>query len=211
MAEYLNGGSGMDQQAWLRRKTESDAIKIAEKAAAKACYYRSIGDLEGEILATMVTLVFALIAFEGYFYELLEWGMDQRIIDKKDYSKIMPLEERVEKGVCLISGRSVDKGRQPYQDFVLLKRIRNALVHYRPAWETPEEEDPEQILKTVRSTNRFLLNENGARWQEKLLTSSCAEWAYKTTLKMIKYVHELCDLPCPKELETRLQDLEKAS
>jgi len=201
-----DSGRAKEEKAKVRGRVELYTLEIAEKAAAEAKERKNNGDLKGEMLSAMTTVVFSQIAIEGFFHLLLEQELKLkgRECEYQIVAKTARLDERIERGVCLISGRKIERGKQPFQDFELLRRIRNTIVHYTPTWETSEEDDPVALLEKVRTTKRFPLDETRARWEEKLFTAECAQWAYRTALKMVCYVYELCDVSCPKPVLDKL-------
>ena len=195
-----------EERSKVRGAVELYTLQIAEEAVDQSKKGKENGDLKEEMLSAMIAVVFSQISIEGFLHSLLE--QELKLKGKKcEYqivAKMARLDERIEMGVCLISGKKVERGKQPFQDFELLRRIRNTIVHYTPTWETNEEDDPASILEKIRTTKRFSLNETRARWEEKLFTAECAQWAYRTALEMICYMHDLCDVPCPKPVLEKL-------
>lgn len=193
-------------KAKVRSAVELYTLQIAEEAVEQSKKGKESGDLKEEMLSAMTAVVFAQITFEGFFHALLEQELKTKGREC-EYKKVMAvarLDEQIEMGVCFISGKEVERGKLPFQDFELLRNIRNALVHYEPAWETSEEDDPEAILGKIRATKRFPLNEARARWEEKLFTAECAQWACQTALEIIRYVYDICGVDCPKPIMERL-------
>jgi hypothetical protein len=77
---------------------------------------------------------------------------------------------------------SFDKGAQPYQDAQLLIDLRNALVHFRPAWYESSEIDKLGLRLKARFKQSGLLTSNdGSPWfPVKALGAPGADWAFKT-------------------------------
>jgi hypothetical protein len=142
----------------VRSATEIYALEIAEQAAQQALKGREDGNALKQMRASMVAVVFAMIA--------------------------------IEEGIKRATGNTFVKGVGPYQDFKLLKNIRNALVHYRPGWEGPEV-DPVKVLKQAESPRRFELNEKASRWEEKAFSAGCAQWACQTAVAVVKKMYDL--------------------
>lgn len=205
-----NSGRAKEEKAKVRGCVELYTLEIAEKTAAEAKEHKNANDFGREMLSAMTTVVFSQIAIEGFFHSLLEQQLKLKgkECEYQMLQKMARLDERIEMGVCLISGKKIERGKQPLQDFELLRRIRNTIVHYTPTWETSEEDDPVAILEKIRTTKRFRLDETRARWEEKLFTAECAQWAYRTALEMICYVHKLCDVPCPKPVIEKIEKLD---
>lgn len=86
-----------------------------------------------------------------------------------------------------------DKGQNPYQDAHRLVTLRNALVHYKPEWDTDLNEHKK--LESYLS-NRFPLSPfshvNDAFFPKKCIGHGCASWAVETAIKFIdEFYHRL--------------------
>ncbi len=90
--------------------------------------------------------------------------------------------------IALIISRKdkFDKGLNPFQDAARLIGLRNALVHYKPEWDTELKEHK----KLESSLNgRFPIspfsNENDSFFPKKCIGHGCAAWAVKTSIEFI--------------------------
>jgi hypothetical protein len=163
---------------------------------------------EGGKQATLVSLVFAETALEAFLNESIELSYDWSHSTKEpqmvssfaqlmsDFEKSrIPLESRFQLAHWLLAGRAYDKGAQPYQDFALLMRIRNALLHYKPdpALRIPGEEElygtpnSNSALDSLRSKNILaeLPAVTQASWILIVGTRAVAEWACHTASQMV--------------------------
>jgi hypothetical protein len=79
------------------------------------------------------------------------------------------------------------KGRNPYQAVYGLVRLRNALVHYRPEWDTEVEEHRklEQILANRFKESRYSASDQ-TFFPHRCLGHGCAAWAIKTAVDFYK-------------------------
>ena len=79
------------------------------------------------------------------------------------------------------------QGTSPYQEVDSLIQLRNALVHYKPEWNT---ELREHRRIDNRLKGRFALNPvtepNDALFPKKCLGHGCAEWAVKSSVTFIE-------------------------
>jgi hypothetical protein len=75
-----------------------------------------------------------------------------------------------------------DKGSDPYQGVEILVNLRNALMHFKPAWHDNDTPDKlEKKLKARIQQSGLLPGNNGSPWVPiKALGASCAEWAPRT-------------------------------
>lgn len=84
----------------------------------------------------------------------------------------------------LAFGAKVDKGKAPFQDAILLVKLRNALMHYKVRWE-----DPEATKILVGMDSRKLLvpdPEDQMSWKERVATLQGIDWAHRTAVETIK-------------------------
>jgi len=80
-----------------------------------------------------------------------------------------------------------DRGSSPYQEVDTLIQLRNALVHYKPEWDTElrEHRKIENRLKGRFVENPFT-GPNAAFFPKKCLGHGCAEWAVKSSITFIE-------------------------
>ena len=86
----------------------------------------------------------------------------------------------------IISGKTFSKEKEPFNSFLLLKRIRNKLVHYEAKMEEiGEYVKPKKIEKQCQE--KFKIKEKKSMdVLRKILTRECAEWVIKTTIDVVK-------------------------
>jgi hypothetical protein len=83
-----------------------------------------------------------------------------------------------------ILGEGFDRGANPYQDFSLLVRIRNAIIHMKP---DVVGDDPHKLV--VGLQNRGLCDPNEApnnSWMDQIATVPVAMWACNTATAMMR-------------------------
>jgi hypothetical protein len=88
----------------------------------------------------------------------------------------------------ILLGTGYDKGAHPFQDFQILIRLRNAIVHLKPEHITPE---PLEIVKALISRG-LCESEDGARSSlvHQVGTRAVARWACNTAVDMIHSLFE---------------------
>jgi hypothetical protein len=115
-----------------------------------------------------------------------------------DLEKVLERQEILEKfEFALLLGEkpSINKGAAPYQDVKIVIDLRNALVHFKPEWDT----QADRHLKLSRKLqNKFhpspFLNDDlifPRRWA----THGCMRWAVQTCLDFAAEFERLSNLP----------------
>jgi hypothetical protein len=109
------------------------------------------------------------------------------------------LDVKVQVIAASLTGSPFDRGRQPFQDFQLLLRLRNDLVHHRP--ETVDEVEvehegapliiPRQLHERVKSlVSRGIIKTPDAKVFYSLVSllerPQVAQWAFETAARMIR-------------------------
>jgi hypothetical protein len=105
--------------------------------------------------------------------------------DTKNGERYMSVLGKYQMALLFANNRKLDSGANPYQDAQALIDIRNALVHFRPAWSTHGEEEKLEKKASVRFAPNALMAGTGNPWfPEKCLGAGCAEWACTTTRRL---------------------------
>lgn len=93
-----------------------------------------------------------------------------------------------------------EKDKEPYQSVQALIHLRNALVHYKPEWDTDLEEHRKL---EARLMGKFAPSTLSAPTQtfipHKVLGHGCAEWAVRTSTTFLKDFMKRMGLP-PREI-----------
>lgn len=116
--------------------------------------------------------MFAVLAVEAFFNEVTEIAVNSphkaaepevvvsfaRFMNDGQLARV-PLLSRLIHSYWILTGKNVERGAAPFQDFALLVGLRNDLVHFKPnediPFETGEtyEEVHEKRLKKLKSKN----------------------------------------------------------
>jgi hypothetical protein len=166
---------------------------------------------QGDQAPALVSIVFSVLTLEAFLNEMSEM-MRFPLPDKPKVVSVLAeflqdaershasLESKFALANWILSRKKFDRGIQPYQDFFLLVRVRNDLVHFK-ANDAFEEEYREGIgseavpLGTTHQNliNRFsdknILAENmrgKVSWTALVKTKAVAEWSCKTAAYMIR-------------------------
>jgi hypothetical protein len=103
--------------------------------------------------------------------------------------KIVKSSTILEKYRCVLAvanKEAFNRGNSPYQEVDSLIKLRNALVHYKPEWDTDLENHKkiEDRLKSHFNINPFS-HDNDAFFPKKCLGHGCAEWSVQSVKKFI--------------------------
>jgi hypothetical protein len=191
-AWFINSG-GFYRQA---REAASRASLVGPRAQSEA----------------LIAVVFAFIALEAFINELSDFASETPPDSSMAVlgSLMRDLNEsRASIGVrfqfakWILSKEPFDKGGQPYQDFQLLIKLRNTIIHLPPdGAPVPSEApiDPLKFLETLRQkglTRDF--HGAAASFLAEISTPEMARWACDTTAAMVRSILEvlpaLADLP----------------
>lgn len=182
--------------------TSRKLLQIARDAARRAV---------DEPDQALVAILFAAAAVEGFFNELLEIA-DQAVEAGAEppvvtMSVLLHEAEDQKAQVSLkfqlihvaLRQKPLRRGGRLYQDFDLLFKLRNSLVHMRPdraSWDfATYERTAKPFVYTDRLVARGLVQRErvGAAfdWVELVSTPDVAQWAYETALVVARYTCEL--------------------
>jgi len=160
-----------------------------------------------------IAVVFAFIALEAFINELSDFANEAHADPSlsalgslmKDLNAARTsISERFQFARWILSKEPFDKGQQPYQDFLLLAKLRNAIIHLPPD-KTPSDPSEPRIdsltfLETLRQ--KGLIGESRdavASFLAEISTPEMARWACDTTAAMVRSIVEvlpaLSDVP----------------
>lgn len=175
-------------------------FQVAQTACGLACS----GD--EEVLEwqrpTLTSLLFSAAALEAFINEFIHLAamtagnfadckplqMLAAIHDESDSpGSNVQLKYRLAK--VALSDSRYDTGAAPYQDFALLFRIRNALVHLRPE---ALQSEPHYIVKALSSRKLCVSPPSGdsSGWLQHIQTPKVANWACDSALRMVESITE---------------------
>ena len=99
------------------------------------------------------------------------------------------LESKFALANWILAGEKLDKGAQPYQDFALMMRLRNDLLHFKGNERFDQNATPEEFHKNLiqRFGSRDLLAEDmeAGSWIHAVETKAIADWSCRTAAKVI--------------------------
>jgi hypothetical protein len=146
--------------------------------------------------SALISIIFSAAALEGFINEVAELAADPwRGSEDENSASIGQLAtvlDEVERGrgstrlkyqmaMVTLAQRMYPRGEQPYQDFDLLFRVRDALLHYRPEvaeFEIGGRAEDSTLVRALRSRNilsRFSTT-TVAGWVSLVETRAAAKW-----------------------------------
>ena len=158
----------------------------------------------------LVSIVFSVVSLEAFFNEITEAAHDSlkyppnlepqevsvfaQVMTDAESSRAS-LEAKFTFANWILAGKQLDRGAQPYQDFALLMRLRNDLVHFKAGDAFELNQTPEEIHKNLisRFKHKNILADDMQQmilsWTYIIETKALAEWSCRTAASMVS---ELC-------------------
>jgi len=176
---------------------------IAKRASERA--KEEDGGIFGPVESALVALLFSAATLEGYISEVafLSGAVDT-LAAHQSLTSLSSLVDEIEDSRgsvrlkylmarAALHGRPFDKGAKPYQDFDLLFRLRDAIVHLKPDTLTGS---PQKLLEQLRSRGLVDLPQDGAAvWMLTIATPEVARWACETVGNTIRALFDGVDVP----------------
>jgi len=158
----------------------------------------------------MVAIILSAIAVETFLNESVE--MIEKKFQESEREKLEALQSimselekqrsstptKLQVAHFVLTGKPINKGELPYQDFDLLITLRNLLVHskvekFKVAFGEEKEYEPHSLVK--RLIDRKVIEPPpktaAPRWRSYVNKPEVAEWAYEVALETIKFLLDL--------------------
>jgi hypothetical protein len=180
--------------------TSRKLLRVARKAANRS---------KTEKDQALVAILFAAAAVEGFLNDIMEFAAFAKrdpqantlhvLLSEAEQQKAqVALKFQIINSVC--RGTTLPRGDKLYQDFDLLFKLRNDLVHIRPGkarsgfW-GPTERKPHKaadrlIARGIVSGEQV---ERAHSWLEIVTNQSVAEWACATAVEIATAVYQMID------------------
>jgi hypothetical protein len=162
---------------------------------------------EGNQKSALVSIVFSVLTLEAFLNELAEYAHDTDISKPEVIDTLADflidaersnasLETKLTVGNWILTGARFKRGEQPFQDFALLVRLRNDLVHFKANARfedgVPTGRMHANLIDKFR--DKKILAENlkvdELSWSRLVQTKAVAEWSCKTVARMVT---DLCN------------------
>jgi len=152
-----------------------------------------------------IAVVFAFIALEAFINELSDFAnetptdsalsaLGSRMKDLNDARASM--SERFHFARWILSKEPFDKSQQPYQDFLLLTKLRNTIIHLPPDRAPSDPSEPRidslKFLETLRQKGLVRDSPDAvASFLAEISTPEMARWACDTAAAMVRSIVEV--------------------
>jgi hypothetical protein len=155
----------------------------------------------GGQLPALTSIVFSVISLEAFLNEMTESAEDNATMDYESevvgvFAHMMrdmesaSLETKFIMSSWVLTGKSLSRAAQPFQDFASLITLRNQLVHFKPSEIVGgpivnTEEINKKRLKKLESRNILAPAMYQGSWVYHATTKAVAEWSCKTASEMV--------------------------
>ena len=159
----------------------------------------------------LIAILFSAAALEGFVNELIEDFQYQEPPDDRIRALSVICGEIDERNAQLalkiqviaagLQGKPFDPGTQPFQDFVLLMRIRNLIMHARPqVLQLGDDSEPvrqDAVVQALAARGIIDISGPPVTWVTigMLCAPAVGAWAYESAVNMAKALRSLL----PKE------------
>jgi hypothetical protein len=155
----------------------------------------------GGQLPALTSIVFSVISLEAFLNEMTESAEDNATMDYEPeavgiFAHLMQdmetasLENKFIMSSWVLTGRSLSRGAQPFQDFASLIALRNQLVHFKPSEIVGgpivnTEEVNKKRLKKLESKNILAPAMYQGSWVYHATTKAVAVWSCKSASDVV--------------------------
>ncbi|MBW8010303.1 MAG: hypothetical protein FVQ83_03540 [Chloroflexi bacterium] len=178
------------------RNIYSDAIKYL------ASNKKNIYGFNGRVNNALSAYILSVASFEAFFNELFFTKLSRHKYQKSaiwdlgiEWLSKLPLEKKVVLMSQSLFGDSFKTDSQPYQDFHMLVRVRNSLVHYKhlstPNFIKPLIDRNIALPEPVFDNLPEDANVAPQPWTWKISSTEGIRWSINTVCYMVKELGEL--------------------
>ena len=171
----------------------TDELRAEHRAYVTGAIIVSVASLEATINEVFISATDNDNLFKDFdptipkvLAEFWTWDIVERSSILKKYRCVLAVANK----------ETFDRGNTPYQEVNDLIKLRDALVHYKPEWDTDlkTHEAIENRLKSRFNINPFSHDDN-AFFPKKCLGHGCAEWSVKSTIEFIEDFYRRMGFP----------------
>lgn len=152
---------------------------------------KPLGPFYDEILSFCIaTVITSVASLESYSNELFsDYGKnfpDVRgalVVGLWDSLGKMSMLEKFNLALIMRNAEAFDKGSKPYQDVDVLIKLRNALIHFTPEWESDQDLHAKLSNKLrYKFQPTPFMEESAPLFPKRWASSGCAKWAVRSCL-----------------------------
>jgi hypothetical protein len=195
------------------------AVRFSRKVGELERNYAGTEDERFEIQDCATACIFAdVAALEAYSNELFFQPPTTfpnhsiaEIQDRWKRIQWLPIIDKFQCALSLWQRPQLDEGKYPTQDVALVIKLRNALVHFIPEWESKADDHRTLSANLKPKFTPSTIFERGLLFPNRWATHSCLEWAINSTLDFVAYFEERADQPLPPRFTYTRELLKKQS
>ena len=171
----------------------TDELRAEHRAYVTGAIIVSVASLEATINEVFISAIDNDNLFKDFdpsipkvLSEFWTWDVVERSSILEKYRCVLAVANK----------EAFDHGNPPYQEVNDLIKLRNALVHYKPEWDTDlkNHKGIENRLKSRFNINPFS-HDNDAFFPKKCLGHGCAEWSVQSVIKFIEDFYNRMGFP----------------
>ncbi|NOR76885.1 MAG: hypothetical protein GQ523_00275 [Methanophagales archaeon] len=171
----------------------TDELRAEHRAYVTGAIIVSVASLEATINDVFISAIDNDNLFKDFdpsipkvLSEFWTWDVVERSSILEKYRCVLAVANK----------EAFDHGNPPYQEVNDLIKLRNALVHYKPEWDTDlkNHKGIENRLKSRFNINPFS-HDNDAFFPKKCLGHGCAEWSVQSVIKFIEDFYNRIGFP----------------
>ena len=171
----------------------TDELRAEHRAYVTGAIIVSVASLEATINEVFISAIDNDNLFKDFdpsipkvLSEFWTWDVVERSSILEKYRCVLAVANK----------EAFDHGNPPYQEVNDLIKLRNALVHYKPEWDTDlkNHKGIENRLKSRFNINPFS-HDNDAFFPKKCLGHGCAEWSVQSVIKFIEDFYNRIGFP----------------
>jgi len=194
----MTNGHNNKKRAGVRFFEAGMLFNVAQQAAKSI---KTDDPRAGGQLPALTSIAFSVISLEAFLNEMTESAEDNATMDYEPeavgaFAHMMrdmetaSLETKFIMSSWVLTGKSLNRAAQPFQDFASLIALRNQLVHFKPSDIVAgpivnTEEVNKKRLKKLESKNILAQAMYQGSWVYHATTKAVAEWSCKTASKMV--------------------------
>src|SRR5882672_4248007 len=153
--------------------------------------------------SALISIVFSVLTVEAFVNELAEFA-SSTTLEKPSGIDVLAeflmdaersnasLETKLAVSTWILSGKRFERGEQPFQDFALLVRLRNDVVHFKAndRFEEGEPTGSRHANLIAKFKDKKMLAEDAeeneiSSWSRLIKTKAVAQWSCLTAARMI--------------------------
>lgn len=177
-------------------------FKDATQSFNRACE-DGHSDKHGQTYEAIVAIILSMAAAEAFinelyvmFYSIQFFRMDKTTTKTPEDFFKLSIEDKYCEVSTIISGKALNKGERPFQDFHNLVLLRNCFIHYKMRDSNEgESESYYHYLRTkgLLTDSKQKLGSSDSHWLDQVSNIRIARWSINTISQMVNQIYAMMD------------------